>query len=281
MLLWAVALLSLTISAAGCVLGGAFAGYFWLLWLPLGFVAAFAALLLLSFVFLWVCCAFVDLKKPQEKDSCFFRWLIGMYVQAMVSLLRVRIHTEGLEQTPTEGRFLLVCNHTSDADPVVLLHIFRKSQLAFLTKRENYSMFLVGKVMHKLMCQPVNRENDREALKTILKCIQMIRDDQVSVAVFPEGYIHKDRKLHHFRHGVFKIAMKTRVPIVVCTLTNTLQIFKNMPRLRPTDVDLHLLRVIQPEEYEGLTTVELGSQVYEMMAADLGPEHISDTPWEI
>ncbi len=281
MLLWGITLLSLAASAAGCALGGAFSGPSWLLWLPLGFVLWFLALAALSFGFVCLACAFVDLKKPQEKDSPFFRRLTGLIAEALVGLLRVRIHTKGLEQTPTQGRFLLVCNHISDADPVVLLHIFRKSQLAFLTKRENYSMFLVGKIMHKLMCQPVNRENDREALKTILKCIQMIREDLVSVAVFPEGYIHKDRKLHHFRHGVFKIAMKTKVPIAVCTLTNTPQIFENMPKLKPTDVHLHLLTVIQPEEYEGLTTVELGSRVYEMMAADLGPEHISDTPWEI
>ncbi len=281
MLLWVITLLSLASSVTVCALAGAFAGYFWLLWLPLGFVATFVVLLLLSFLFLCICCAFVDLKKPQEKDSRFFRHLTGVITQTLVTLLRVHIHATGLEKTPKEGRFLLVCNHTSDADPVVLLHCFQNSQLAFLTKRENYSMFLVGKVMHKLMCQPVNRENDREALKTIIKCIQMIREDQVSVAVFPEGYIHKDRKLHHFRHGAFKIAMKTKVPIVVCTLTNTLQIFKNMPKLKPTDVDLHLLTVIQPEEYAGLTTVELGTRVYEMMAADLGPEHISDTPWEI
>ena len=62
------------------------------------------------------------------------------------------------------------------------------------------------------MCQLINRENDREALKTILKCIQMIREDQVSVAVFPEGYTSRDGKLHHFRSGVFKSPPRPRCP---------------------------------------------------------------------
>lgn len=48
-------------------------------------------------------------------------------------------------------------------------------------------MFLIGKIMHRLMCQLINRENDREALKTILKCIQMIREDQVSGCRLPRG----------------------------------------------------------------------------------------------
>jgi len=170
---------------------------------------------------------------------------------------------------------MLVCNHLNEMDPVVLLHYFRKSQLTFISKQENQNMFMVGKLMHKIQCQLLNRENDREALKTILKCVQIIQQDKASLAVFPEGYIKPDRKLHHFRSGVFKIAQKTKVPVVVCTLRNTQHVFHNGLRLKPTDVHLHLLDVITPEQYQGMSTVELGNMVYEMMARDLGPENVS------
>ena len=133
-------------------------------------------------------------------------------------------------------------------------------------------MFLVGKLMHKIMCQLVNRENDREALKTILRCIELIKEDMVSVAVFPEGYTSMDGLLHPFRSGGFKIAQKAKVPIVVCTLQNTQKVFHNAKRLRPTDVHLHLLGVLQPEEFLGVTAVEIGNRVHAMMAEDLGPD---------
>ena len=165
--------------------------------------------------------------------------------------------------------------HLNEMDPVVLLHYFRKSQLTFISKQENQNMFMVGKLMHKIQCQLLNRENDREALKTILKCVQIIQQGKASLAVFPEGYIKPDRKLHHFRSGVFKIAQKTKVPVVVCTLRNTQHVFHNGLRLKPTDVHLHLLDVITPEQYQGMSTVELGNMVYEMMARDLGPENVS------
>lgn len=248
-------------------------GVWWVL--PVGFLGAALVLAAMAFFFLWILCAVVDISKPQTRDSRFYRTVVGLYIAALVPVLQIRIHMTGMNKLPKDGRFLLVCNHISDADPVVLLHCFAKSRLAFITKRENCSMFLVGKIMHKLLCQPVNRENDREALKTILKCIQLIKDDEVSIAVFPEGYIHEDRKLHHFRHGVFKIATKTEVPIVVCTLQNTLQIFKNMPRLKPTDVQMHLLDVIEPSRYAGMTTVELSEKIYNMMADDLGPDQVA------
>ena len=107
-------------------------------------------------------------------------------------------------------------------------------------------------------------------LKTIIKCIQLLKDDEASVAVFPEGYTSKDGKLHHFRSGVFKIAQKANVPIVVCTIQNTRQIFRNVTHLKPTDVELHLVDVIPAENLKGKTTVDIGNQVYEMMIGDLG-----------
>ena len=94
------------------------------------------------------------------------------------------------------------------------------------------------------------------------------------MAVFPEGYIHDDRKLHRFRPGVFKIAQKAQVPIVVCTLHNTKYVYDNIVHMRPSDIKLHLLTVIAPEEYAHMTTVELSNRIYEMMAQDRGPENV-------
>lgn len=273
MLFGGMVILSVLIAVGACIGGNAGLHSLWLA--PLSFLGGFLSLLVIAFVFLWVSSQMVDPKRPQKHDSKFYRTMVDLYVELALTVARVRIHTKGLEQTPKNGRFLLVCNHIHDFDPAILLSHFRKSQLAFIGKQEVREMFLVGKLMHKLQCQFINRENDKEALKTILTCIRLIKEDEVSVAVFPEGYIKPDRKLHHFRSGVFKIATKTQVPIVVCTLTNTTLILKNLLRLKPTDVDLHLLQTIQPEEYAGMTTVEIADMVYHMMAEDLGPDRVA------
>lgn len=270
MILSSILVLSLLGALGICFAAGAFAGLSWLWVLPLGFGGIFLTLLILAFLFLVIVCALIDPEKPQEEDSRFHRVVTNLYIEALVQLLGVRIETEGLEKTPKEGRFLLVCNHLHEADPVLLLHCFQKSQLAFISKRENKTMFLVGKIMPKLMCQLVNRENDREALRTIIKCIQLIKEDKVSVAVFPEGYIHPQRKFQQFRPGVFKIAQKANVPIVVCTVQDTHKIIKNAMKLKRTTVKLHLLEVIQPESFSGKTTVEVANYVHDLMAEDLG-----------
>ena len=244
------------------------------LWLvPVLFVGIGLGLMLAAFLFLWLVCALIDMDKPQEHDSKFHRVVTALYIEALKSLVGLKIETQGLEKTPKEGRILLVCNHQNESDPGILMHYFRDSQLAFISKKENQTMFIIGKLMHKLLCQLVNRENDREALKTILKCIQLIKDDEVSVAVFPEGGIKEKDKLNPFRHGVFKIAQKTGVPIVVCTLKGTSDLFDNMRKLKPTHVKLHLVDVIPAEDLKGRTSVDIGEQVYQMMLADLGDEY--------
>ena len=248
-----------------------------LLWqIPLGVLGGIVLIALAAFLFLWIACLLVDQRKPQKHDNAFYRGLMTLYIRVIMIVLRVRVHTKGLEQTPKNGRFLLVCNHLSDADPVILNYLFRKSQLSFITKRENTSMFIVGPIMHKTMCQPINRENDREALKTILECIRLIKEDEVSIAVFPEGYIRDDGLLHHFRSGVFKIAQRTNVPIVVCTIRNPAQIFENLPKLKPTEVWLNLVKTIQPEEYAGMNTVQIAEMVHELMARDLGADLVAE-----
>ena len=242
-------------------------------WLvPVLFAAGFLVLSLLAFGFLCLICALVDRNKPQEHDSRFYRSVMYVYIEALISLVLVRLHTKGLEKTPKEGRFLLVCNHLFLADPGIVLHCFRKSQLAFITKEENWRLPIVSKFMHKILCQGVDRDNDRQSLKAILKCIQLLKDDEVSVCVFPEGYTSKDCLLHPFRAGVFKIAQKANVPIVVCTIQNTRQIFRNLRKLKITDVELHLVDVIPAEDLKGKTTVEISNMVYEMMIGDLGED---------
>ena len=275
MLVGGITLLSLLVSGLLCGLTGGFDGLNWLWLLPCGFVGSFLSLAVLAFLLFWFLCAIVDMKKPQEESSKFYRFMLHLYVDAILFLGRVNVKAQGLEKTPKGRRFVLVCNHIDNLDPAFLLTCFRDSQLAFISKREAMRFFLVGKMMHKILCQPINRENDREALKTILKCIQILKEDKASIAVFPEGYIHKDRKLHHFRSGVFKIATKTKVPIVVCTIRDTRTVLSKLKKLQPSSVDVRLLRVIEPEEYENITTVDLAEQIYQTMAQDLGPELVS------
>ena len=265
MLLKLITALSLILAAVS-----GFVGTVWMI--PVYFLGYFAGLFLLAIAYCVAICALVDLEKPVEQDSKFYRANMHLYVEFLMNVLRVKVTATGLEKTPKEGRFLLVCNHQQMADPGILLHFFKDSQLAFISKKENEKLPIINKFQHMTLCQSIERGNDRQGLRVILKCIQLIKEDQVSVAVFPEGGTNHDRLLHPFRPGAFKIAQKANVPIVVCTMDGTEPLFRNLKTYKKTLVRLHLVDVIPAEELAGKTTVQIADRVYEMMIAHLGEE---------
>lgn len=271
-----IVLLSALFAAGVCFVAGGFSSLGWLWLLPIGFVGGFALCLFGCFLAVWIPSLFVDPEKPQEEDDPYTRTIVKLYAPAVFKLLGCKIETSGTEKLPKDGRFLLVCNHTSTLDPGIPLAVFPNAQLAFISKKENLELPVIGPMMLKIQCQLLDRENDRAALKTILRCISILKEDKASIGVFPEGGIIKDGKLlHHFRPGVFKIAQKANVPIVVCTLQGTKAILSNFKRLRRSTVQFHLLEVIPAEELKGVNTAQIADRVHAIMAADLGAENVA------
>ena len=274
MLLLFVLLLSAGSGVWLCSAAGGFENLGWLWQFPAGFLGGFVLTAALAFGILVLIINSIDPEKPREKDSRWFRTMVMWYIQAIITILPIRVKLQGMEKFQVDGRFVLVCNHVDNIDPAFLYYAFPKSQLAFVAKKETRDMFLVGHALPKLLCTFIDRENDREALKSILRCIGLLKNDRVSIAVFPEGRINKYRKLAHFRPGVFKIAQKANVPIVVCTMQGTNHVIGNLLKGKGSTVDLRLLEVIPAEEVCGCSTVEIADRVYRLMAEDLGPENI-------
>ena len=268
MLLWIFALVSLSFGlGAGIAWGWPLGLGFFLKALALG-IGTFVGLILAFALLVALSAAFIDPTRPCEKDSPYYRWLTNQVMLLGVVFGRIRIHVTGLEKVPRQGRFLLVINHLFDLDPLVILRVLKDRQLAFVSKKENDRIPIVGKVMHKILCLPIDRENDREALKTIVKAISYLKEDKVSMAIFPEGYVSKTGQLQPFRNGAFKIAQKAQVPMVVAVLHNTQAIGKNMFR-RTTHVHLDFLQTLQPAELTGVATKEVGDRVHRLMEQGL------------
>ena len=63
----------------------------------------------------------------------------------------------GLEKLPHDHRFLLVSNHLFAFDPLIYYAI-PHDELAFISKKENFSLFMVAEIMRELLCLPIDRE---------------------------------------------------------------------------------------------------------------------------
>ena len=106
----------------------------------------------------------------------------------------------------------------------------------------------------------IDRENPRNALKTILKAAELLKKDEVSIGVYPEGTRSKECKLLPFHNGVFKIAQKANADIVVLAVSGTEQIHKNYP-FHHTDVYLDVLEVLSADTVKSSKTDALGERI--------------------
>lgn len=241
--------------------------YSW--WLvPTLFIAFFLGLVILHLLVTVIWILTIRTYKPVKSGKAFRKW-VNITIPLLMKLVRVKVNAKGTDKVPENGRMLFVCNHQHDLDPIMLLSVFPEHEIGFIGKKEIYkTMPLIGKAMHGLHSLPIDRENNREAAKTIIEAARLLKEDKCSVGLFPEGYVSKTCELREFRSGSLKIAYKAEVPIVVCVINNTRSIPKRM-FLRHTDIELRVLSVIYPAEYKSMTTVELGNIIHDRMNAEL------------
>ena len=239
-------------------------------WLvPLIFLGVFLALLVIHLSVFVICGYAVNLNKPAGERVAFYRSLVKITLPLLFRLARVKVESTGTEKTDGIYPAMLVCNHLNNIDPAVILKELPDLRLGFIGKKEIYTeMPFVARYMHKLNCLPIDRENNREAAKTIVEAIRLIKAETVSVGIFPEGYTSLDGKLHPFRNGAFKIATKAKCPIVVCTLLGTNTAIKNLFKRKST-IYFDVLEVIPGEQAAGMTTAELAERIHGEMQKNI------------
>lgn len=204
-----------------------------------------------------------------EKNSRYYRFLLNTTTALAVKLLGIRIHTEGLDKLPANSRFLLVGNHRSNYDPILTWYVLKQYDIAYISKPENFQIPIFGRVIRKCCFLPIDRENPRNAIRTVHKAAKLLKKNTVSVGVYPEGTRSKSGELLPFHNGVFKIAQKAEVPIVTLVISGTEMIHKNVFR-RKTDVLLKVVDVLPVQTVGESRTTELGEHIYQVISDSLG-----------
>ncbi len=208
-------------------------------WAVLGFIA-FCALWIL---FLMVNAILIDPKKTYPNHSRYHRFILNFSTLFALPGAGVRLHVKGLENLPENTRFVVMGNHRSKFDPIITWHVLRKYDISYISKPENFKVFCFGRIIRRCCFLPINRSDPRDSLKTLAKAADLIKDDKVSVGIYPEGTRSRTGELLPFHDGTMKIAQMAKVPIVVVTLRGTENIKRNFP-FKNTQVYMDIIETI-------------------------------------
>lgn len=124
-----------------------------------------------------------------------------------------RIRTHGLENVPAEGPALLISNHVSWADPVILLAT-QQRRIRFLMDRTVFSSKWFGWLFRLARVIPIKSDDSPKKIMTALEQARAAMDEGSLVCIFAEGTITRTGMLGRFRAGFEKVAQGTDYQII-------------------------------------------------------------------
>jgi 1-acyl-sn-glycerol-3-phosphate acyltransferase len=130
-------------------------------------------------------------------------------------LSRARVEIEGLENIDRNRPQILVANHSGLHD-ILSLSAYLPIQFRWIAKKSLFKVPFMGWHMRRSGYIEIDRENPREAAKSIIEAAREIQGG-VNAIAFPEGTRNRTGDLGKFHSGAFALALRSGVPLVpVC-----------------------------------------------------------------
>jgi 1-acyl-sn-glycerol-3-phosphate acyltransferase len=119
-------------------------------------------------------------------------------------------HALGLENIPAEGPFMLIANHQSVMDPMLIQSLCPRPMHA-MAKSTQFRVPVIGRIMTHCYGYPVRRfQVDPQAVRITLRRLQQGHP----VAIYIEGERTWDGRIQTPRLGTVRLALKAGVPIL-------------------------------------------------------------------
>lgn len=142
------------------------------------------------------------------------------FVAWVASRLVYRFKVEGDEHIPAEGAAILVANHVSFVDAVLLMAASPRP-IRFIMDHQIFRIPVLGWLFKLGKAIPIApQKTDPQTYERAFEAARRVLDEGELLAIFPEGGITKDGALQPFKGGVMKILETHPVPVVPVALKN-------------------------------------------------------------
>ena len=140
----------------------------------------------------------------------FIAWLVINIVY--------RIRPTGLENIPREGPAVVVCNHVSFMDPIILGGSVARP-MRFVMYYKIFQMPFLNFIFKNAKAIPIaSKQEDEELMNAAFEAVDAELAAGNVVCIFPEGALTKDGNVQKFRPGIEKIIARRPVPVIPVAL---------------------------------------------------------------
>jgi 1-acyl-sn-glycerol-3-phosphate acyltransferase len=183
-----------------------------------------------------------------------------------------RVRISGREKIAPDVTYMMVANHQSLLDILVLFRLF--THFKWVSKIENFRVVCVGWNM-SLNRYIKLRRGDRESVAEMMEACEHALAEGNSIMMFPEGTRSEDGRLKAFKHGAFTLAQHMHVPILPIVVEGTADALPKRGFLLQGRHDIHIrvLDAIPYARFANDSVEALTERVRSIMVAELSPQH--------
>ncbi len=180
-----------------------------------------------------------------------------------------RVHIEGRNKLPWKRPAILVSNHQSMVDILVLYRLF--TPYKWVSKKENFAIPILGWQMRMNDYLEIDR-NSRESFGKLMQKASHFLKLGSPILIFPEGTRHPGDKLGPFKEGAFKMALDNGVDIIPIIIEGSARALpkKGVILTGYSKIRVRVLDPIPYEEFSGKTIREIKELVRELMSEEYG-----------
>ena len=174
-----------------------------------------------------------DLKKRED----YINKIASTWARFVMKISGAKINVTGLENLLKDQTVLFVSNHQSNFDIPLLLSSIDIPK-GFIAKKELARWPFISTWMKYINCIFMDRDNLRKSAESIVEGINLLKSGH-SMVIFPEGTRSKGKPVDEFKGGSFKLATKSKCPIVPLTINGTYKLLEaNNNMIKGADIEL-------------------------------------------
>lgn len=193
-------------------------------------------------------------KSRKEREASNYRLLRNL-IRVILFIAGIEILVDGKENIDIDRNYLIIGNHKSDLDSLILISLLKKP-IIFIGKKEIKNTPFISTWFKEIGCLYMERDNIRQSAQVIFEGSEILKSGK-SVVIFPEGKRIIGDSLGEFKNGSFKLAIKSNKNVLPVAIIDSQKALEEPKRLKGIEIKVRIGKEIDWKELEYKKTKDI------------------------